>query len=294
MKKCLILIFVLILALSGCAQMRSTDKMKIATTIFPEYDFARAVAGEKAQISMLIPAGSDMHSFEPTALDIAKISDSDLFIYNGGESDSWVEKILVNLDTKKTKVLKMTDFVPMTEGDYHEYDEHIWTSPENAKKMVVAIGETVSKIDKENAEYYNKNTENYIAAIDKTAAQTKDIIGSAAHKKIVVADRFPLKYFAEYYGLEYVAAFGGCEHDTDAPLSTVTRLIEAINKDELSAVFHIELSTKNVAETVADATGAKILEIHSAHNISSDDFKNGVTYVDIMKRNMADLEKGLN
>ena len=294
MKRALILILVCLLILSGCAVRTQSEKIDIVATNFAEYDFARAVAGDKAEVHLLIPAGSDMHSFEPTALDIATIADSQMFIYIGGESDSWVEKILKNIDTKKTKPIEMMEFVSLIADDEHGLDEHIWTSPENAKRMIRAIKDVLCEIDKENADYYRQNAEKYIGEIEKTAAATKQVIEKSKNKKIVVADRFPFKYFAEYYGLNYVSAFGGCEHDTDADIATVTRLINAVKKDKLSAVFHIELSTKNVAETVAKATGAKVLELHSAHNISSDDFKNGVTYLELMKRNMTALEKGLN
>ena len=294
MKRALLLILICLLALSGCAVSTGSQKIDIVATNFAEYDFARAVAGDKTQIHLLIPAGSDMHSFEPTALDIATIADSEMFIYIGGESDSWVEKIIKNIDTKKTKTLKMMEYVSPIADDEHGLDEHIWTSPENAKKMIAAISDSLCEIDKENADYYRQNAEKYIGEIEAEAAATKKVIAEAKHKKIVVADRFPFKYFAEYYGLNYVAAFGGCEHDTDADIATVTRLINAAQKDKLSAVFHIELSTKNVAETVAKATGTEILELHSAHNISATDFKNGVTYLDIMKRNKTALQKGLN
>lgn len=294
MKRALLLILICLIALSGCTVSTGSQKIDIVATNFAAYDFARAVAGDKTQVHLLIPAGSDMHSFEPTALDIATINDSEMFIYIGGESDSWVEKIIKNIDTQKTKTLKMMGYVSLISDDEHGLDEHIWTAPSNAKKMIAAISDALCEIDKENADYYRQNAEKYIGEIEAEATATKKVIAEAKHKKIVVADRFPFKYFAEYYGLNYVAAFGGCEHDTDADIATVTRLIDAVNKDKLSAVFHIELSTKNVAETVAKATGAEVLELHSAHNISSDDFNNGVTYLDIMKRNKTALQKGLN
>ena len=289
MKKVLILVLVFILALSGCTAAKS-DKIQIATTIFPEYDFARAVAGDLADVSMLIPAGSDMHSFEPTAQDLAKISESQLFIYVGGESDKWVEKVLENVNPRKTKVLRLLDVVEIKDGA----DEHIWTSPDNAATIINAIRDIMCEIDVENRGVYRGNADGYIKEIDEAAQHTRLVVETAKNKKIVVADRFPLKYFAEYYGIEYVAAFGGCEHDTDADVATVTSLINTVKKDKLSAVFHIELSSADLANTVAKSTGAKVLELHSAHNVSVEDYKKGVTYVDLMKRNTKTLEEGLN
>lgn len=291
MKKVLSLILVFILALSGCTAANKSDKIQIATTIFPEYDFARAVVGDLADVSMLIPAGSDMHSFEPTAQDLAKISESDLFIYVGGESDKWVEKVLENINPRRTEVLRLLDVVEIYGG---ATDEHIWTSPENAAKIIGAIRDKMCEIDVQNRGAYRSRAEAYIGEINDAAQHTRIVVETAKNKKIVVADRFPLKYFADYYGLEYVAAFGGCEHDTDADVATVTKLINTIKKDKLSAVFHIELSSSDLAQTVAKSAGVQVLELHSAHNVSVEDYKNGVTYVDLMKRNTKALEKGLN
>ncbi len=294
MKKILLLLLAFTLLLSGCVGTGDNGKIKISTTIFPEYDFARAVAGDVADVSLLIPAGSDMHAFEPTARDIAEICDSDVFIYIGGESDSWVKKILENIDANKTRLIKISDHVALKSGEHGEYDEHIWTSPDNAQKMVNVIANTLSDIDASNSQRYRDNAKKYCDQIELEAQKTKEIVNAAKSKKIIVADRFPLKYFTEYYGLSHDAAFGGCEHDTDVGITTVTRLIEQVKKDRLTAVYYVELSNKNIAKTVADACGVPMLELHSAHNVSAKDFKDGVTYVDIMRRNAEALKKGLN
>lgn len=296
MKKISLLLCLILVFFCSCSAPRTeTAGVKIVASVFSGYDFARAVMGENVNIEMLIDAGGEIHSFEPTAKDIINIGESDMFIYVGGESDKWVERVLSSVDTKKVHIFKMTDYVPLlNEDNSEEYDEHIWTSPENAKTLINAIADVLAEIDRENAEKYAENAKKYTQKISTVAEQTRETVKNAKNRQFVVADRFPLKYFADYYGLSYRAAFAGCEHDTDADLKTVTTLIDTVKNNNLSAVFHIELSNKRLANTVAEQTGAKVYELHSAHNITAEDFNNGVTYVDIMKRNNEVLQKGLN
>lgn len=292
MKRIIILLMTFMLLLTGCTAAKSdSGKIKIVAANFVCYDFARAVAGDKAEIKLLITPGSDMHSFEPTAKDIADIKNGDLFLYIGGESDTWADKILQNNDTEKN--IKMIDCVTKIENE-HGVDEHIWASPDNAVKMVNKVLEAVCKIDGENTDFYKKRAEDYIGGINAASDATKAVIQSAKKNTIVVADRFPLVYFTEFYGLRYEAAFGGCEHDTDPSLHTVTHLIDTVRNCGLTAVYRIELSNLSVADTVSGATGAEILELHSYQNVSLTDFNSGVTYIDIMKRNCEALRKGLN
>lgn len=291
MKKTLVLFIVLLLLLVGCASPKNnSEKIEIVATNFVCYDFARAVAGDKAQISMLIPPGSDIHAFEPTAKDIADIQNCDLFLYIGGESDIWADKILYNKE--KDKIIKMIDCVTVIETD-HGADEHIWGSPDNAIKMVQKILDALCSIDSGNADFYKNCADKYINGITAAAEDTKAVIQNAKQKCVVVADRFPLIYFTEYYGLDYTAAFSVCEHDTDPSLHTVTHLMDTVKNKGLHAVYRIELSNLSVADAVSSATGAEILELHSYQNVSLDDFKKGVTYTDIMKRNCEALRKGL-
>ncbi len=291
MKKILALLTILLVFSTSCAAPeKSSGKTEIVTTNFVCYDFARAVAGEKAEIKMLIPAGSDMHSFEPTAKDIADIQNCDLFIYIGGESDVWANKTLENKE--KDKIIKMIDCATLIETE-HGADEHIWTSPDNAIKMVRKTLDALCTIDSKNADFYTSRADKYINEISSLAEDTKSVIQNAKQKTVVVADRFPFIYFTEYYSLEYAAAFGGCEHDTDPSLHTVTHLIDTVKNKHLSAIYRIELSSLSVADAVSRATGAEILELHSYQNVSLDDFNKGITYTDIMKKNCEALRKGL-
>lgn len=312
MKKifCILLCVFLLsgLCLSGCTEKAdSGNKLKITATLYSEYDFARAVAGDKADVTLLIPPGSDIHSYEPTINNITGIQNSDLFLYIGGESDTWVEYILASIDVSGIKTLKMCDYVCLTaehnhEHDEHcnhshseeEYDEHIWTSPDNAEKMLSAITDALCEIDPDNSAYYKKNSVEYTDKIKAEAEATANVIANAANKTIAVADRFPYRYLTDYYGINYVAAFSGCAEDTDADLHTVIKLIEAVNDNNLTAVYVTELCNENLAKTVSENTNAEILILHSYQNISPEDFKSGVTYIDLMRRNKEALAKGLN
>ncbi len=292
MKRLIALIIVFTLLLCGCANIENAkEKLSIVATNFSCYDFARAVAGNTADITLLIPPGADIHSFEPTALDIVKISDADLFIYVGGESDSWVEKVLESLKKEDTAVLNLFEKLGFPQN--HETDEHIWTSPENAIKTVNLIRDYLTATDTANSKEYTMNAENYVSEIKNVVGTTKEIIALAEHKHLVIADRFPLKYFAEYYGLNVTAAFSACDHETDIPLNTAATLIETVKDNNLAYIFVTESGNGDLANIIADNTGCKILTLHSVQSISAENLKNGVTYVSLMKQNAQSLRKGL-
>ncbi len=300
----------IMLGISACgsADVKSDNgKINIVATIFPEYDFARAVAGDNANIKMLVSPATKIHSFEPSPQDIAAVQNADLFIYIGGEGDAWVEKILSAVDTSKMKVLKMMDTVSVVEeeivdgmeaeeesdSDEIEYDEHIWTSPKNAMAMVNAICGAISEIDKENADIYEKNAAAYNAEIQAVDDEIKQVVDAASKKMLVFGDRFPFRYFADEFGLSYYAAFPGCSGETDASAATVAKLVKRIEENSLPAVFYVELGNHAMADSIANQTGTKALMLHSCHNVSKEDFDNGVTYVDLMKNNVETLKEGL-
>ena len=319
------------------------DKMKIVVTSFPQYDFARAVAGDKANIQMLIKPGVETHSYEPTPDDIQKIQNADLFIYTGGENDEWVEGILDSIDTSSLKTLKLEDCVDLIEedetvglegvethshshnhdhddehdhdhdneeghdhdhdedehdGHNHsstdiEYDEHVWTSPLNAIKIVKKINAELDKIDSKNADTFDNNAEKYISEIKDIDSQIRDIVKHAKRKTLVFGDRFPFKYFVEEYGLDYKAAFPGCSDEMEPLAETVSYLVNFIRKENIPVVLYVELSNQKVADTLANETGTKTMCLNSAHNLSQQDFDKGVTYVSIMKENIKTLKAAL-
>ena len=285
------LLFVVTFAFCSCGEVeRSTGKISVVTTIFPYYDFARSVSKGTCDVDMLLKPGSDVHSFEPTPSDILKIRNADLFIYNGGESDEWVDSILESLgDTDKPVVMKMTDYVkPLTEmdADHHaedEEDEHIWTSLDNAKTLVSKISDEVSKLDQKNKSVYTKNSLDYIEKINKVQSEIENTVNSAKSKKIVVGDRFPLLYFATEFSLDWECAFPGCSTETEPSLDRLSKLTDTIEKDKIKTILKLEMSENKVADTLADETNTKVRTFYSAESVSKEDFAKNITYVDLME-----------
>ncbi len=286
------------------------ETISVVATIFPPYDFVREIAGDNVALTMLLPPGSESHSYEPTPQDIIAIQNCDVFLYVGGESDEWIDEVLSSVEGGSRKLIKLMDCVQPVEEELvegmeeeeeeeegirgPEYDEHVWTSPKNAKLIVTKISETLREVDPANAEAYNKNAEAYLTKLDTLDAAFQAVVDDAARKTIVFGDRFPFRYFADAYGLSYFAAFPGCSTETEASAATVAFLIDKIKAEQIPAVFHIELSNEKMADTLAEATGAKKLLLHACHNISKADFENGVGYLDLMTANVAALREALS
>ncbi|MDR0531782.1 MAG: metal ABC transporter substrate-binding protein [Oscillospiraceae bacterium] len=295
----------------GCGQTPAqpeTKQISIVTTIFAPYDFARAIAGGLAELTMLLPPGSEAHSFEPTPRDAMKIQACDVFVYVGGESDAWVGKLLDSSANAKRSVVTLMDCVqPLEEeigegmqalaeengGGEIEYDEHVWTSPKNAKRIAEKISAALCEADPANAEAYRRNTEAYLQKLSALDAEFQAIVDQAARRTIVFGDRFPFLYFTRAYGLRYAAAFPGCAAEAEASPATVVGLINKIKADRIPVVFHIELSNEKMARAIAEATGAKVMLFHACHRISAADFRAGKTYLDFMRSNAAALRAAL-
>ena len=288
----------------------SQKKLTIVTTMFPQFDFTRAVAGDKADITMLLKPGAESHSYEPTPKDMKKIHKADLFIYTGAENDAWAESLLKNMGSKAPKTLAFLELVDTVEEEivegmtaeeeehHHddeevELDEHVWTSPLNAVKIVSAICDELCAIDAANAAYYKKNAAKYIDELLVLHKSFEEVVKNANRKIFVFGDRFPLRYFADLYGLEYYAAFPGCATDVEASASTIKFLINKVKEEKIPVVFTIEFSNGKIADTICEATGAKKLEFHSCHTVSADDIKKGETYISLMKRNVIVLREAL-
>ena len=280
-------------------------KFSIVTTNFPAYDFARAVAGDQAQIKMLLKPGVDMHSYEPSPEDIIDIENCSLFIYTGGESDEWVEGILEN--TRNINTLRMMDAVKpvkeeIVEGmeseeedkEEVEYDEHVWTSLRNTQLIIDAIQNKLSEIYPDERASFTQNSANYKTRLADLDQKFQSIVNNSSRRTLVFGDRFPLRYFVDDYNLKYFAAFPGCSEQNEASSKTISYLVNKIKTEEIPVVLKIELTSDDIAQTIANETGAKVLVFSAAHNISAEDFENGRTYADIMGANLAVLEEALN
>lgn len=288
-------------------QEKEEGKLNVVVTTFSTYDFVKQVAGDKVNLKLLLDPGVDAHSYEPTASDIINIQESDLFIYIGGEMENWTDKVLGSLEIKDKKIVCIADYVDkMTEEEVDgaeaeeeeeleegAYDEHIWTSPNNAIKMVEEISNVLSSLDKGNENLYTKNSNDYIQKIKDVQAKIKEIVDNKVRDRLVFGDKMPMQYFINEFGLKVSAAFSGCSTETEPSSATIAYLVNVVKKENIPVVLYIELNSGKVAQTIASESGAKAMQIQSFHNISKEDFLNGETYVDLMNRNFNVLKAAL-
>lgn len=310
----LILITVAVLA-AGCSKnstQQETGKVKITATIFAAYDFAAQIGQENASVELLLPPGGEAHTYEPTPRDIINIGNSDIFICAGGEGDAWVDRILDSIDNKDLKIIRMMDCTEVLEEelvegmepedeeegegedeDEPEWDEHVWMSPLNVKKICAAIAAACKECDADHAAEYDKNLEAYSNRLDELDAKIRELVAGATRKTVIFADRFPARYFVEEYGLKYYAAFPGCSDNTEASAATVSFLINKVKEENIPVIFKIELSAGKLAGIVADETGAEVSTFYIGHNIAADEKATGVTFIQMMERNLEALKKAL-
>lgn len=319
LKKIAAFALILVLALSvlsACAPQEADatkNGISIVSTVFPSYDFARQItAGTNANVSLLLQPGEEVHSFDPTSQDIIRVQSADLFLYVGGENDTWVEGVLGGLD-KSVNTFRMMDYVTLydeelVEGmqpeaedpaatataDAHEWDEHVWTAPVNAIAIVKAMTAELIAIDPDNAAAYRANSDAYIKQLEALDKSFRDVVDSASRKTVVFADRFPVRYFVEEFGLKYYAAFPGCSAETEPSAATVASLIDHVKAEKIPVVFYIEMSNQQMANTVAEATGAQPMLFHTCHNVTKAEFESGATYLSLMQNNVLALIAALN
>ena len=320
----LLALFMLVGALAGCGKQNDTnqtDKLSIVTTIFPEYDWVREILGEKAdnaEITMLLDNGVDLHSYQPTADDIVKISDCDLFIYVGGESDEWVEDALRNAANGNMKVINLLEVLgdsvnteEIVEGmqeeehehedaEEHEHeeeaDEHVWLSLKNAKMLVRVISKALQELDPDNKDIYAANADAYVKKLSALDAEYQTAVDAASNKTILFGDRFPFRYLVDDYGLRYYAAFVGCSAETEAGFETISFLAKRVDELKLPCVLTIEGAQHKIAETIVRNTTAKnqrVLTMDSMQSTTSKDVKNGTTYLSVMEKNLSVLKEAL-
>ncbi len=326
MKKYISLLIIAVLTLglfSGCGAntenaVGSSDKMQIVTTIFPEYDWVMNVLGnqaENAEVTMLLDNGVDLHSYEPSPEDVLKITTCDLFIYVGGESDKWVDDALAEAVNEDMQVINLMEVLgdsvseeEVVEGmqaeeegeegeeEEVEYDEHVWLSLRNASKIVDKIEEALCNLDQANAQEYSANATSYKEQLSALDQDYEAAISEKQVNAILFGDRFPFRYMVDDYDLDYYAAFVGCSAETEASFETVTFLAQKVDELSLPAVLIIDGSDGKIAETIVESTTNKnqqILTLDSMQSTTSDDVKNGMTYLSVMKDNLSILKQAL-
>ena len=329
MKRLLLCICCMLL-LAGCAPTAPAPeaddgRLQIVATVFPAYDFARAAVGDSAEVTLLLPPGVESHSYEPTPADILAVQNCDLFIYLGGESDAWVDTILTAVQPRG-ETLRMVDCVDLLEEEHvegmqaerghdHDHDEdghedheepeedshglgevtgmdeHVWTSPANAAAITLTIGERLAELDSAHGETYRENARAYAVELDNLDRRFEAFFAAQSGRTIVFGDRFPLRYFAERYDLDYYAAFPGCGTQTEPSAATIAYLTEKVQMEQISTVWYIEFSNHLVADCIAEATGTGTAMFHTCHNVSKSEIESGATYASLMERNLETLHQ---
>ena len=314
-----------VLSLTACGtganagSKSGSDKFSVVCTIFPEYDWTKEILGshaENAELTYLLDNGVDLHSYQPTAEDIMKISTCDVFIYVGGESDKWVDDALDEAKNKDMKVIDLMDILGDSakaeelkegmqgedeededeeEGDEVEYDEHVWLSLKNAKVICAEIEKKIEAVDPANADDYKANLEAYVSKLDKLDGSFKSLVDSAHVKTLVFGDRFPFRYFVDDYGLDYYAAFIGCSAETEASFATISFLADKLKELDCKYIYTLENSSKDIARTVIETSGkkAEIAELNSLQSVSKEDIDSGASYLSLMQKNYDVLKDSL-
>ena len=349
---------------SGAAGDESGKKLKIVATLFPQYDFARQIAGDYADVTLLLPPGMESHSYDLRPADMIEIRESDMFIYTGKYMEVWAQTIIDSLDDS-VMVVDVSDGITLEkEEDYfvdehiahehithedtdeddehgahedmdeddehgahegtdeddehgahedtdeddehdshaghshsghtHEYDPHIWTSPVYAMQMVENIVDALMEKDPQHAEEYRQRADEYIDKLAEVDAAFRQVSEESARRTIFFGGRFAMTYFVREYDFDCVSAYHDCSAESEPSISSVMRMIDEIKESGAKAVYYEELADPKVARTIAEETGVKLLLLHSAHNVSRQEYENGVTYLDIMWNNVEKLKEGLN
>lgn len=334
----------IILGIKHPSKKNKGDKIEVVATLFPQYDFVKQVGGDKVDVTLLLPPGSESHTYEPTPQDMVLIDQSDLFIYTGKEMEPWAENLISGLKnninvldlSKSVDLINVEDFEEKHEnegethehhhehddaedddeedgdehehaehehehehnheenGHHHTYDPHIWLNPQYAIKMVRSVEQELSRIDPDNAEYYKTNADNYIKQISDLDKEFEETVKNAKNPKVAFGGAFAYAYFVERYNLDFVSAYETCGESAEPSTAKIKEVIDYINKNKIPVIFYKEYTTGNIAKTISEATGAKMLVFNTVHNLSKDELQSGASYVSIMRGNLDNLKQALN
>lgn len=318
------IVICLLMMMTGCgsreaesADASSSDKLTVVTTLFPQYDFARQIGGEYADVSLVLLPGMESHMYDPTPGDMIRISEADMFIYTGAEMEPWAQELADSVDMTRVQVVDASSGVSMMkeEDEEHEhadededheghdhsshhhhehtYDPHIWLDMQNAIQMVRNIESAFCKVDPDHADTYQANAEAYIEKLSALDEELKEIVAEGSRRDIVFGGRFSYGYFIHGYDLEYESVYDSCSADTEPSMAQMAEVINYMKEHDVKYILYEELSTPNVARAIAEATGAQMLMFSTCHNVTKDEFESGVTFIDLMQQNAETLKKAL-
>ena len=275
------------------------DKIKVVTTLFPLYDMAKNIGADKAEVSLLLPPGVEAHSFEPKPSDIVKINEADIFLYTGKFMEPWAEGIIKSVENKNLIVVDASRGTKMIPGVFHDADEpagsldpHIWLDFDNAKTMVRNIAQAFKLNGSANKSFYEQKADEYGNKLSGLDSAYKATLAACKSKEIIYAGHYAFGYLANRYGLKYLAA-QGVSPDAEPTAKDLINLVKQIKKDKVQYVFYEELTSPKIAETIAGETNAKLLLLNAAHNLAKNEIEKGVSFFDILKRDLDNLKQGL-
>lgn len=300
----LILAVFMVLLTSSCQKSnKKSDKLKIVTTLFPQYDFARIIAGDKAEVIKILPWGSESHTYDPSVKDVSEVSKADIYIYTGKDIEPWAATLAENTDGNAAVVdlsqnITLLEYKtdnddgesPKRQHHSHDYDSHFWTNPKNAAIMADDILTAICNADLQNADYYKANAEKLKSEIAELDSELCKISNSYDGRTLYFGGRFAFLYMFEQYGFKYKSAYLGCGEENEPGIKTISQLCDSIKREKTRYIFGEELSEGKVAHAISEETGAKILVLHSCHNLSLSEAENGESYVSIMKKNIENLK----
>jgi zinc transport system substrate-binding protein len=292
------LIFIIVSCQRKWEEYPGDKKLKVATTLFPVYDFARHIAKQKADVSLLLPPGVESHSFELTPGDILKINESDILIYTGRYMEPWVEDILKGINNKKILIIDASKNILTVNGHNHrnryiKIDPHIWLDFFHAQKMVDNILRGFIEKDPVNSDYYLKNAEEYKKKLYDLDVKYRNSLSSCKKDIFIHGGHFAFGYLARRYNLKYLSAYRGFSPDAEPTPQKLIELVGKIKEHHIKYIFYEELINPKVSEMIAKDTGAKLLKLHGAHNVTKDEFQSGVTFLSLMEQNLRNLKIGL-
>ncbi len=296
MKKLLALILILCV-LSGCGQFEKQEKLVIVTTLFPQYDFCRQLAGDRAEVVLLLPPAMESHNFEPGIADIKNITECDIFIYTGANMEPWAQSIIDTVEN--IEILDASENINICahehnneeHHEHHQADPHIWTSPKNAKVMVENILRVLCEVDNTNADFYKTNAQRYVEELDLLDMDFTRLSEKTEGITLCHGGKFAMGYLERDYGFNFLSAYDSCAAQQEPSTMRVKEIIDTIENQNLSGVFCEELNQGRVAQTISDETGVPVYQLHTCHNLSKEDFQKGKTYLSLMKNNVENIKK---
>ncbi len=310
---------ILLLATTGCNSTKTqpaasnkptvtdaTKQIQVIATLFPQYDFTKAIAGDKVSVRLLMPPGTEAHSYEPTPKDLVDIKNADVFIYTSFAMEPWVEKIIAEANPN-TLIIDATEGVKYytakemgipnhdndSDHDHNGVDPHVWLDPANASIMAGNIAKGLMKIDADNANFYKENLVAYQADLTALDLEIADTLGKFKSKEIIFAGHFAFGYFSKKYDIVYHSPYEGFSPDTEPSPQNIAAMIDLMKSEKQKVVYYEELIDPKIARVIASETDAEMVMLHAAHNVSKEDLSMGLTYIQIMKENLLKLKKGL-